>query len=80
MTTEFASAEAVVGIKQSSRAVTEGNASKAYAATDADPDIIDPFSRLCEKHGVELIYVDSMEELGHACGINVGAAVAVLLK
>ena len=26
------------------------------------------------------IIKDSMEELGHACGINVGAAVAVLLK
>ena len=80
MTTEFASAESVVGIKQSSRAVTEGTASKAYAAKDADPDIIDPFARLCAEHGVELIYADSMEELGHACGINVGAAVAVLLK
>jgi large subunit ribosomal protein L7A len=80
MITEFASAKSVVGIKQSCRAVTEGNAVKAFAARNADPDMIEPFSQLCVEHGVELIYVDSMEELGHACGINVGAAVAVLLK
>ena len=80
MITEFASAKSVVGIKQSGRAVAEGNALKAFAARNADPAITDPFAKLCEEHGVELIYVDSMEELGHACGINVGAAVAVLLK
>ena len=80
MFTEFASAKSVVGIKQSSRAVAEGNAVKAYAACDADPAVTDPFAKLCEEHKVELIYVDSMEELGHACGIKVGAAVAVLLK
>ncbi len=80
MHTEFASSKPVVGIKQSKKAVTDGAAKKAFAARDADPDIIDPFSRLCGEHGVELVYVDSMDELGRSCGISVGAAVAVLLK
>ncbi|MBR5543366.1 MAG: ribosomal L7Ae/L30e/S12e/Gadd45 family protein [Oscillospiraceae bacterium] len=80
MLCEFASAKPVVGIKQSRRAVCDGSAKAAYVARDADPDITDPFSRLCEKNNVEVVYVDTMEELGQACGINVGAAVAVLLK
>ncbi|MBQ2841075.1 MAG: ribosomal L7Ae/L30e/S12e/Gadd45 family protein [Oscillospiraceae bacterium] len=80
MLCEFASSKPVVGIKQSKRAVSDGLASSAFVARDADPDIIDPFSQLCEKNGVRVVYVDTMEELGRACGINVGAAVAVLLK
>ena len=80
MHTEIASSKTVVGIKQSKKAVSDGTAKKAFAARDADPDIIDPFGRLCAEHGVELLYVDTMEELGRSCGINVGAAVAVLLK
>ncbi len=80
MLCEFASSKPVVGIKQSKRAVSDGLASSAYVACDADPDIIDPFSQLCSKNGVRVVYVDTMEELGRACGINVGAAVAVLLK
>ncbi len=80
MLCEFASAKTVVGIKQSKKAVYDGFAHSAFVARDADPDIIDPFSRLCEKNCVDVVYVDTMEELGRACGINVGAAVAVLLK
>lgn len=80
MLCEFASAKPIVGIKQSKKAVSDGSAQSAFVARDADPDIIDPFSRLCEKKGVDVVYVDTMEELGRACGINVGAAVAVLLK
>jgi len=34
----------------------------------------------CQKHNTEIIMVDSMEELGKACGISVGAATAAILK
>ena len=80
MLTEFASAKPVVGIKQSKKAVVSGLAKTAHIAKNADPAITEPFARLCEENGVEIIYADTMEELGEACGINVGAAVAVLLK
>ena len=78
MLTELASAKPIVGIKQSKRAVLDGKAQSAYAARDADPDITGPFCELCRDCGVALVEVDTMEELGRACGINVGAAVAVL--
>ncbi len=80
MLTELASQKPIVGIKQSKKAVSDGTAQKAYVAQDADPDIMGPFCRLCNDCGVEVVEVDTMEELGRACGINVGAAVAVLPK
>ena len=80
MLCEFASAKPVVGIKQSRRAVVDGAAKTAYVAADADPDITQPFEKLCKENGVEVVCADTMEELGRACGINVGAAVAVVLK
>ena len=80
MPTEFASEKVVVGIKQSRKAVVGGAAEIAYIARNADPMITEPFEALCEEHGVKVIYADTMEELGHACGINVGAAVAVLTE
>ena len=80
MPTEFASAKAVVGIKQSRKAIIGGTAKTAYIASNADPAITEPFAKLCEEHGVRTVYADTMEELGYACGINVGAAVAVLTE
>ena len=43
-------------------------------------DILGTLARICEENGVPVVYADSMEELGRACKINVGAAVAVLAK
>jgi len=80
MQTEFASAKPIVGIKQSRKAVADKTAKSAYIARNADPDIVEPFALLCSENGVEVVYVDTMEELGRACGINVGAAVAVLTE
>ncbi len=80
MLTEFASSKPLVGIKQSRKAVNDGTAKSAYVARDADPGIVEPFAALCEEAGVGVVYVDTMDELGRACGINVGAAVAVIRK
>ncbi len=80
MLTELASLKPIVGIKQSKKAVSDGMAQSAYVALDADPDVTGPFCELCLEHGVRIVEVHTMEELGSACGINVGAAVAVLLK
>ncbi len=70
----------LVGLKQSQKAIQEGRAAAAFMAEDADIRLQDQISRLCEEHQVELYGVATMAELGQACGIEVGAAVAVLLK
>lgn len=68
-----------VGIKQTQRALERGLVKKAYVARDADSHVIKPILELCRNHKVECVEIASMEELGKACGIDVGAAVAAIL-
>jgi large subunit ribosomal protein L7A len=70
----------VVGLKQSRRAISEGAAAYVFLAEDADPHMTVPIWELCQQHSVPVSSVESMKVLGAACGISVGAAVAVLLN
>ena len=70
----------VVGIKQSTRAVRDGKAQVVFIAKDADRHITQQLENLCSEKSIEMITVDTMRELGDACGIDVGAAAAVILK
>ena len=70
----------VVGIKQSRRAIQEGKAACVFLADDADPCVTEPLESLSAEHQVPVEHVSAMRTLGSACGISVGAAVAVLLK
>lgn len=69
-----------VGVKQSTRAVKEGSAVKAYVARDADQMILDEFTSLCAAKHVPVTYVPTMKQLGEQCNITVGAAVAVYAR
>ena len=69
----------IVGFKQSLRAVKDGAAKKAFVAMDADVHVTTPFVNACEANGVTVEYCESCRVLGDACGIEVGAAVAVLI-
>ena len=80
MLLELQKGKKTVGRKQSQRAILEGKAEKIYLAEDADGRIREETESLCQEHGVPVISVDTMEHLGHACGIQVGAAVAALIK
>jgi large subunit ribosomal protein L7A len=73
-------AHKVVGTKQTLKALEAGRAGLVYIAKDADTHVTNPVKENCERLGVEVVYVDTMAELGRACGIDVGAAVACLLK
>ena len=50
-----------------------------FLAEDADPRITGPVETLCRENGVETESVPTMTELGAACGISVGSAVAAIL-
>ncbi|WP_040953131.1 50S ribosomal protein L7ae-like protein [Gorillibacterium massiliense] len=69
-----------IGTKQATRMVELGRASEVYVAKDADPRITNKIVNLCKKSGVKVTYVDSMKQLGKACGIEVGAAMAAIVK
>lgn len=70
----------VVGVKQTIKAIKSGTVKTVYIAKDADDKFIQPVRLLVEEESLELVYVDSMKELGKLCGIDVGAATAAVLK
>lgn len=69
-----------IGTKQTVRAVELGEASEVYVAMDADQRMIAKITSLCIKSGVKITEVETMRELGKACGIEVGAAMVAVLK
>ena len=70
----------VIGIKQSRKALKEKRVEHAYIASDAQAHVTAPILELCKQVEVAYTMVQSMAELGAACGIDVGAAVVVVLK
>lgn len=79
MLSELLQGPSAIGLKQSQRAVCDGKATGAWVAQDAEEQVTKPFIALCQQHGVPVYPVPTMKELGAACGIDVGAAVAVAL-
>lgn len=70
----------IVGIKQLKRALRDDRAQQVFLAHDADPRLTDEVVRLCLERNVPYTWVTTMEDLGKACGISVGAAAAAALK
>lgn len=68
-----------VGLKQTQRAMEKGLARRVYIAEDAEKHVLRPILDWCAVHNVEPIKVPTMKELGKACGIEVGTAVAAIL-
>ncbi len=69
----------VVGVKQSRKAIQRGEARLVFLAEDSDPQVTDPIRSLCLASGVPLETIPHMKELGAACGIRLGCAVAAVL-
>lgn len=72
--------EKVVGVKQSRRAIREDQAVKVFLALDAAASLTSPIAQQCEEKAIPVVWGFTMRQLGQAAGIQVGAAVAVLLK
>lgn len=70
----------VVGAKQVKRALIAQNARLVYVAEDAETKVVEDLIKLCKDGQIEIIYVDSMKNLGKACKIDINAATAALLK
>lgn len=79
MLSELKQGAKVVGVKQTKRAINDGRAVRVFLAEDADPRVTDPIAILCQERSVPVEHVAQMKELGSACGIAVGSAVAALL-
>ncbi len=72
--------KSVIGTKQTLKMVKGGKAKTVYLAHDVDQHIFVEVENCCKKNEVPIVYVDSMIDLGKACGINRKTASAALLK
>ena len=70
----------VVGSKQLRKAMEKGRAEYVFLAENADPAITEPIEQMCGKLHIQITWVRSMSELGRACGIEVGAAAAAVIR
>ena len=70
----------VVGAKQIRKALAAGRALRIYLAANADPAITEPIEAICKENSIQYSWVRSMTELGQACGIEVGAATAAVVR
>lgn len=80
MLSQLKTANKVTGAKQVTRALKNGAARLVFLAQDADPRVTEPVALLCREQGVETETVSAMAELGAACGIAVGSAVAAIVE
>lgn len=70
----------VVGSKQLKKALQAGRAEQVFLAENADPAITEPIEEMCSKLHIQITWIRTMAELGHSCGIEVGAAAAAVLN
>ena len=70
----------VVGTKQVLRALNGGFAARVFLAKDADGFIYHRVNALCEETKTPVTMVDTMQELGKLCQVDVKAASAAVLK
>ena len=73
-------AQKTIGTKQTLKAIEKGIVEIVYIAKDAEHKVTNPVADFCKQKNITVEYVDTMAELGNACGIDVGAATAAILR
>lgn len=69
-----------IGTKQTKKAIEKGEAKLVFVARDAEKRVTEPILKLCEEKAIEIVFIDTMEELGRLCGIEVGSAAAAIVQ
>ena len=70
----------VVGLKQTLRAIQNDLAKEVFVANDADIRIINQVISVAKEKNIKVNKVDTMEELGKAANIRVGAATLAIVE
>ncbi|MBX6352469.1 MAG: ribosomal L7Ae/L30e/S12e/Gadd45 family protein [Thermoflavifilum sp.] len=69
-----------IGTNQTTKALQQSLVKQLYVAKDAEQRVIGPVLALAKERGVPVEWVDTMKQLGKACGIEVGAATAAIIE
>lgn len=80
MLSELGEAPRFVGVRQVKRAIEAGDVARVFIALDAEASVTEPLKTLCGEKNIPWVSVDTMKQLGQACHISVGAAVAGIRK
>ena len=68
------------GTNETTKAVERGNASLVYIAEDVSPEeIVMHLPELADEKGIAYVFVETQDEVGHACGLEVGSAAAAIV-
>ena len=70
----------VIGTRRLVRAIAAGEIAEAYVARDADLFILRQVRQACNGANVPMVEVDTMKQLGEACGVEVKTASAGIRK
>lgn len=73
----------IIGVKQSVKTLKNlqnTNNVQLHVAKDADEKVIKSLLELAENKKLDIIYIDTMKELGEMFNIDVGAAAALILE
>lgn len=70
----------VIGRKQTLRALQRNEAERIFISKDADLHVTKTIEDVCKEQNIEIIYFDTMKDLGESVGICVNAAAAAVLK
>lgn len=69
-----------IGTNQTTKALQQNQVKSVYVARDAEPRVIESILGLARQRGLSVIWVETMKQLGKACGIEVGAATAAVIE
>lgn len=69
-----------VGVRQIRKALSSGVVSRLILAQDADPALTEPLEKLAAEQNIQTTWTSSMSALGKACGIDVSAAAAAVVR
>jgi large subunit ribosomal protein L7A len=70
----------VVGVKQTLKALKNNQGKVLYVAKDADSNMTEPILKLAEINSLQIVFVDTMKELGSLCDIDVASISALCLE
>lgn len=70
----------VIGMKQTLKALENEEVKVLYVAKDAQGKVTIRAIELAKSQEVPVVYIDTMEELGSVCDVEVKTATAALIK
>lgn len=70
----------IIGTNQTVKALLEGKVQELVVASDVDPKVTAKLINKALELKIPVQYVDSKKRLGNACGIEVGASTAAIIR